>query len=409
MRIYRAKVFFGGTMLCFALGFSSLFSYSQQMPEAYYRLLASVEAQDRVQALQWVDSCKVLKPMRFLYLLGIGDAFVLNGSYSDAIDFFAKAELVRAGSASYRLAKVYCSKGDTAAGFEWLRKNLASAQREKESAILLERAFEKYHNSLGWKNLWSKDWYTSLDRTIAEAEYLNENNNYDESLDLLNARIKGNKSRYVLYALRGDAYLNLDNPSAAADDYSIAYRKSRKNPLYLVKIAEALMAKKQFPQAIKRLDEAIDKSGGNPQFHLVRATVYNAMGQPASGLQDIKYYLEFYPNDNRAVELLSQCAYDAGQYVDALFALAKLSKISANNAKYRYLRGLTYLKTEQPRLAIAEFDFAISHEYNLADAYFYRGIAHHNLGEKAEACRCFSISHQYGKFEAQEWMYNHCK
>jgi len=382
---------------------------AQQMPEAFYRLQAAIDMQDRAKALQWADSCKGIKPMKYQYLIGIGEAFLLNGKHSDAIEYFHKAESARSGSASFKLAKTYCLIGDTANCFGWLRKNLESAQREKESVILLEGAFEKYHSSISWKNLWSKDWYTSLDKAIAEAEYLNANQNYEESLELLNARIKGTKSRYSLYELRGDAYLNLNNPSAAVDDYSIAYKKSRKNPLYLVKIAEAMTAKKQYPQAIKKLDEAIEESGGNPKYHLVRVKAYNEMNQPANGLQDIKYYLEFYPNDTKAIELLSQSAYDAGQYVDALFALAKLSKTSPNNPKYRYLRGLTYIKTEQPRLAIVELDFAIVNEYSIADAYFYKGLAHYNLGELKEACRCFSISHQYGRFEAQEWLFKHCK
>lgn len=382
---------------------------AQQMPEAFYRLQAAIDMQDRAKALQWADSCKALKPMRFQYLIGIGDAFLLNENYSDAIEYFTKSESARSGSASYRLAKTYCTIGDTAKCFDWLTKNLESTQREKESIILLEGAFEKYHSSVSWKNLWSKDWYTSLDKAIAEAEYLNGILNYEESLELLNTRIKGTKSRYTLYELRGDAYLNLNNLSAAADDYSIAYKKSRKNPLYLVKIAEAMIARKQYPQAIKKLDEAIEKSGANPKYHLVRANAYNEMNQPANGLQDIKYYLEFYPNDTKAIELLSQSAYDAGQYVDALFALAKLSKTNPTNPKYRYLRGLTYIKTEQPRLAIAELDFVIAQEYNVADAYFNKGIALYNLGELKEACMCFSTSHQYGKFEAQEWMFKYCR
>jgi Tfp pilus assembly protein PilF len=400
---YRVIIAF----LVFGIGFLRL--NAQQLPEAYYRLQAAIDMQDRAKALQWADSCKALKPMRFQYLVGIGDAFLLNNKYSDALEYFTKSESARSGSGSYKLAKTYCIIGDTAKCFEWLVKNLESAQREKESVILLEPVFEKYHSSISWKNIWSEDWYTSLDRTIAEAEYLNANLNYEESLELLNTRIKGTKSRYALYELRGDAYLNLNNPSVAVDDYSIAYKKSRKNPFYLVKIAEALFVKKQYPQAIKKLDQAIEKSGGNPKYHLIRANAYNEMSQPANGLQDIKYYLEFYPNDTKAIELLSQSAYDAGQYVDALFALAKLSKTNPSNPKYRYLRGLTYIKTEQSRLAITELDFAIANEYNVSDAYFYKGIALYNLGELKEACQCFSISHQYGKFEAQEWMFKLCK
>ncbi|MGE0078131.1 MAG: tetratricopeptide repeat protein [Bacteroidales bacterium] len=390
-------------------GANSICLSAQKIPEAYYRLQAAIDIQDKLKAQEWADSCKEIKPIKYQYLIAIGEANFLVENYSEALSYFLKSESLRNGSASYLLAKTYCAIGDSASCFEWLRKNLESTRREREHTILLEPVFEKYHNSISWKNIWEKDWYNSLDKAIADAEYLNSNQNYEETLELLNARIKGTKSRYILYELRGDAYLHLDNFSAAIDDYSVAYKKSRKDPLYLVKIAQAQMAKKQYQLAIKKLDDAVAESDGNPKFQLIRAKAYNEMGQPANGLEDIRYYIDFYPNDTKAIELLSQSAYDAGQYVDALFALAKLSKTNPNNPKYRYLRGLIYMKTEQMRLAIAEFDFAIVNEFNVMDSYFNKAIALYNLGELKDACKCFSISHQYGKFDAQEWLFKHCK
>lgn len=405
------QIFSSPKFLVFLIAFGafSLRINAQQMSEAYYRLQAAIELQDRTKALEWADSCKSIKPIRYQHYIEIGNAYYLNENYSEALSYYQKSESVRGGSANYLLAKTYCTIGDSANCFAWLQKNLESTQRQKESTILLEQAFERYQNSISWKNIWKKDWYSSLDKATAEAEYLNSNQRYDESLDLLNARIKGDKSRFILYELRGDAFLSLNNPTAAAEDFKIAYKKSKKNPLYLVKIALALSAQKQYQLAIKKLDVAIEQSGGNPKFHLVRANVYCDMGQSANGLQDLKYYIDYYPNNSKAIELLSQSAYEAGSYVDALFALAKLTRTNPNNPKYRYLRGITYIKTEQYRLAIAELDFAIINEYSIADSYFNKAIALFNLGERKEACKCFSISHQYGKFDAQEWLFKHCK
>lgn len=382
---------------------------AQQNYEAWYRLRAAIDRQEKSEALEWIDSCLKLKPLRYYSYIDIGKAYYLNEQYNDALVYFKKAESVRSNSASYLLARTYSMLGDTSSCFLWLQKNLESAQREKESVILLDRAFDSIQKAQGWKNIWEKDWYNSLNKVTAEAEYLNGNQRFEESLDLLNTRIKGSKSRFVLYELRGDAYLNLNNPQAAADDYSIAYKKSKKNPVYLAKIAQALVARKQYPPAIKKINEAIEKSNGDPTFYLDRAKIYGKMGQPAYSFDDLKYYLTFYPNNTEAMELLPESAYNAGQYVDALWTLAKLIKTNPDNPRYHFLRGITYIKTEQPRLAITELDIAIVNEYNVAEAYYHKGIALINLGEYPEACKCFSASVRYGKFNAQEWLYKYCK
>lgn len=322
---------------------------------------------------------------------------------------FQNVEKSKNGQGSLWLSKCYCASNDTASCFMWLRKHLESAQRAKESEIMLDPTFDKLQQTRSWKDLWQTDWYNSIDKTIAEAEYYNKNGNYDLTIELLNQRIRGKKSRTALYELRGDAYFALQNTSAAATDYKIALRKSKNQPIYLVKIAQTLAERSQIQPALKKIDEAIAKAGNNPVFYLTRAQILFKNGMCKEAYPDLKYYLSFYPNSTSAMELFVQSAIESGHYVDALLSLAKLIKLYPNNAQLLYLRGITLLKTEQPRLAIPDFDLAIQQSYNITEAYYNKALALIAIGNTAEACQCLSIAIQYGCFKAQELQYKYCK
>lgn len=381
---------------------------AQQMPEAYYHLLSSIEQNDGVNSQFWADSCAKLKPQRYQYQLAIGQNYFNNKQYAQAIVHFSNAEKRKKNSAGLWLAKSHCMNNDTAQCFYWLRKHLESPQRSKESIILLDPTFDKLHSTASWKKLWETEWYNRTDKVIAEAEYYNQAGNYEETIELLNSNIKGSKSRYVLYGLRGDAFLALGNSQAAQSDYKIALKKSRKAPIYLVKLSIALANQNQYQTAINKIDEAIIKSGVNPKFCLEKAIIQYNNGYMEEAFTNFKYYLNFYPNSLKTMELFAQSAIESKNYVDALFALAKLIKLQPNNPHFRFLRGLALNKTEQPRLAIIDFDYSIQHDHKIAESYLQKGLANVSIGNTNEACACFSIAIQHGSFAAQELHYKFC-
>ena len=70
------------------------------MSETYYRLQAAIDLQDRTKALEWADSCKAIKPIKYQHSIEIGNAYYLNENYSEALSYYHKSELIRGGSAS---------------------------------------------------------------------------------------------------------------------------------------------------------------------------------------------------------------------------------------------------------------------------------------------------------------------
>ena len=370
--------------------------------------MAALEQRNVQLAQAWVDSCKRLKPQRVQYETAYGIYALQNNAYSAAIEYFSNSEQRRKGEATIWLTRCYAQQGDTAAALRWLSEHLKGSTRLKESAILLDPLLRPLHSTVGWKNIWKTEHYNAVEQLIAQAEYLIGAGHADEALELLNARIKGTRGRYALFALRGDAQQALGEYGAASDSYKVAYRKSKQLVL-LAKRAEATSLRGLHQSALKLANRAVAQSPHDPKLRLQRANVLMQANAPADALDDLRYYLSFYPTNEKASKLLVESALAAAQYVTALQSLAKLIKLYPDNPELRYLRASVLMRTEQYRLAIDDFDFAIQHDYRIADAYHSKGLAHIALGERDHACNCWSIAKQRGRFEAQELHYKYCQ
>ncbi|HBI80598.1 MAG TPA: hypothetical protein DDY04_01275 [Bacteroidales bacterium] len=404
---FSKSTFFYLTLL--ALQPFNLSGFAQKMPEAYYRAQAALEQNDTQNALHWSDSCFNTKPYRYQYYLVKGKALLQANRQNEAIDALLQAEKLRPGVASFLLAKTYCKIGDTQSCIEWTRKNLQSIFREPESMYQLDGDFKSVHNLKDWQNIWLTEWYTPVEKDIFYAKYLINNQNYDEAIELLNKRIKSKKSKAELHELRGLAHLGAENFNLALKDFENAYRRSKKNYSYLAQQAKSLYNLNQHDKALKAVDLAIEKSGGKPEYLLLKAQILSKQLRWSQAYEMLKIYLEYYPTNLNANLQLTYCAYESGYYTDALLAIAKMLKFTPNNLELLLLRGKIYLKTDQPRQAIADFNSTIAQNYRVSESYLLKGQALLRIGELNEACRCFSISGGLGNTEAQGMHYNTCK
>lgn len=398
-------------LLC-ALISTFFFPYSlsaQQFPEAYYRAQAALSQNDYNSALQWVDSCLKLKPVRYQYLLLKGKALLQSNQLNDAINSFSLAEKQRNGAASFWLAKTYCRKGDTLACIAWTKNNLQSAYKEPDSRFMLDDDFEKLKNHPEWKKLWDKDWFTPAERDIQYARYLIDAGHYDDAIETLNKRIKSTASKATFYELRGLAHLGAGNYQLALNDFVLAHRKNKRNHQYMALQAQCLAKLNQPSKALLRIEQAITSSGGDPEYLLTKAQILSSLKLWDKAYEATKKYREFYPNNPTATKLLVDCAYEAGYYTEALLAIAKLIRFSPDNPELVFKRGTIYLKTNNLKEAISDFELNIKQNHRVPEAYLGKAKALLALGEKNEACRNFSISANLGNLEAQSLHYNLCR
>ncbi len=387
--------------------FTSMALIAQRMPECWYRSKAAFENGKNEKALAWLDSCILQNKNNIFYRKLKGEVLYSQHEFVQAIEAFNEAERIKKGSASFYLAKSYCSIGDTASSFKWLRANLSSEYRENESTIKLDPAFNKISDSKAWDLMWKKDWYNSYDKLLAEIDYLISTKRWEDALDLLNQKIKNN-SKHQLFALRGSIYNELGSFNLAIADYSKAIKKNKKNPDYFYKRSGVFITHNKLPNAEKDINIAVKLAGDNPNYIRERANVYFLSKMYQKAYDDIVYYLGYYPSDISAVKQKIIVAIELNQFVDALFEINKLIKVENDNPEYYYLRGLCYYKTQNYKFAEDDFGKAITSNYKPDESYYYRGLAKFYQSKNADACSDWVNALKNGHFRSQEMLYNHC-
>jgi tetratricopeptide (TPR) repeat protein len=387
----------------------SLISFAQRIPEVYYRAQALMDQNQFSEAIYWLDSALVKSSNNPNLWVKRGEAHFQSGEFQKAIEDFKNAESIRNGIASYWLARSYAMINDTTNTFMELKRHLTLPVKEIEATILMDTAFNGLKQTLEWKKLWLNDWYTPYERMIADVAYHFSRNRWNDAIDLLNQRIEGRTARHQLYAMRGEAYYNINSYRAAEADFLQALKKSRRNHSYMAWYAKTLMAQGKSKKAVSQLNRAIDQSGGEPSYFKLRAQALAGIDDYQSAISDIQHYLSYYPNCIQGIELFAVFAMESGRNIDALFQLGKLIKANPNEALYYFLRGRIYMKSQNWTVAEIDFSKAISLEIDMVDAYMHRGQCNINLGNKNEACNDWKNALKLGKFEAQELIYKHCR
>ena len=341
--------------------------FSQRLSTQYYRAQAAIDNGNLELASQFIDSSIAANSRNPLLLLKKGETDFRKADFSAAIESFKTAENIRNGIASYWLARAYAMQADTVNTFLELERHLNSSPKETEASILLDTAFNKFKNTPQWRKLWLNDWYSTNERLLADIAYHFSRDEWEVALDLLNDRMHGRRSRHQLYALRGEVYFNSGSYRAAESDFAQALKRSRRNHQYMAWRAKSLMAVNRSKQAVKILSQAIEQSGGEPAYYKLRAAAFASNQNYPKAIDDIKFYLTFYPNSYEAIAQLADYSMESGRLIEALFQLGKLINEKPNEWRYYLMRGKIYMNYNNWEMAEIDINQAIKFNPNNAE------------------------------------------
>lgn len=389
--------------------FISYVSVGQRLTENYHRANAAIYYQNYDLASKFIDSAIVTNPRNPTFWLKKGEIEFRKKDFDQAISSFINAESIREGVASYWLARSYSMLGDTTNAFSELRIHLSSPNKQSEASILLDSALNLLKNTPQWKNIWKSEWYSNNELLLADIAYLFSREEWDHALDILNERMHERKSRHYLYALRGEAYYMIGSYKASEKDFANALKRSKRNTSYMAWLAKAMIMNNKQKKAIKLLSNAIDMSGGEPNYFKQRAIAFANNNEHVEAVEDIKHFISFYPTDMEAVELLAEYSYLSGKLIDALLNLGILIKNQPQNPKFYFLRAEIYMKSKNWEMAKIDLDKAIKINPKVAEYFLNRGICYHNMGIVDNACNDWKQSMQLGNFSAQELIYKNCR
>lgn len=214
-----------------------------------------------------------------------------------------------------------------------------------------------------------------------KAAYLVKLNRHQEALDLA-AKIDKQFPKLVIgKLLKGDLYLAEKKLDKAAEMYQQAYEKQPNNKV-LFTLADLLVAQGKQPDAIKLLNNALEKNNKDVNIHFKLATVYQQQNNSIQAEAHYKAILDEQPNNVLALNNFA-VLYSQQNNPQAIELAKKAYEKAPESAAILDTYGYILIKQGQPKEGLQILEKAASLapksndiQFHLAEAYSVNGNDH---------------------------------
>ncbi|GAX40431.1 TPR repeat-containing protein [Tolypothrix sp. NIES-4075] len=226
-----------------------------------------------------------------------------------------------------------------------------------------------------------------------------EKREYEAAIDNYNAALKLNPHDAEIYYKRGLARYYLVDDEKAIQDYNQAIKINPKYAKAYSKLGLARYELGDYEQAIADYTQAIEINPYDAVAYRNRADARFHIGDNQGAIEDYNQAIKINPDygryEQRVIDIFNQSReisfHDevAGNGCSELEDLTQAIKINPNDADAYYNRGNARFDLGDRAGAIEDYTQAIKINYNYADAYYNRGNARSDLGDKLLAIEDF--------------------
>lgn len=136
-----------------------------------------------------------------------------------------------------------------------------------------------------------------------------------------------------------------------------------------------------------------------------RGYAYSMVGKDLLAIQDYTSALKLSPNFNPTYGNRALVYTKLSMYNEALADLGvAIARAEQPNSSLHNLKGYCLYSTGKSKLAIEEYNKAIELDSVYADAYFNRGVARYESGDRKAAYRDFIAAKRIGHPDADTWL-----
>jgi tetratricopeptide (TPR) repeat protein len=339
-----------------------------------------------------------------------GSAYLAMGETDKALEDFLTAEKSEKGKASWELAKIAASRNDLPEALRYLEINLQSNYNVPESKVFLDPDFSTFEKNPAWIDFWNRNTnYSALDALLSEANQLIKSGAALDAINLLTEGLSKGYRKAPLYSLRGSIYLTLKNDKLALSDLNSAIESDQRNARLYLERGRLNYRMQKYEQAVNDYQSALKLQSDLMEIYPLLGQAKHKASRSEEAVADFTYYLRYFSEDAAAWYHFGVVYKESGKYFNALECFNKCIAKDQNKADYYNARGETYLQTRTWRYADNDFAMALDLEPGNARTYLNKGLALIQLGQKEEACFCFSKASAYGLFEATAYQDKYCK
>ncbi|HKK40850.1 MAG TPA: tetratricopeptide repeat protein [Bacteroidales bacterium] len=385
----------------------SVSSSGQQMVNNLLKARAEIESGNPDAAISAINrSLAVTRDSRLF--TERAEASVLKGDYSSAISDYNEADKLSAGSGEYGLARIYALKGDAATSTYHLALSMKSSFRKPEKEIMLDPAFKAIEKSQEWRQFWKQNWYSTLEKDLSQIEYLTESGKIADARQLL-SEIKAGYSDNS-EALYAEALVDIADGkykeavsilSGLGDGTSV-------NPKYLRLLAKAQVFSSNAAGASDTYTRLIDSGVADAGLYLKRAECYSHTGESNRALADIIKYLNYYPDNKKAISMAGREEVKSGDNLKALEYFSRNIKLHPGDPECYVDRADSYFISRSWKWAEDDYSMSLDLDPGNPDAWLNKGISLLNEGKTEDACHDFRIAFRLGNKRATDYISRNC-
>lgn len=340
--------------------------------------------------------------------IGRAEAKLAKGDYTGAILDFNTANKYVPNAGEYGLARIYSLKGDAATAVYHLERNLSSDLRRSEKDIMLDPSFSIIENKPEWRQLWKKEWYPLLERSILEIEYNLSRGSIEEAratMVELKASYSGAEAISYIEALIS---YSAKNYGEAVKILSRLVTEDAVNENYLRLYARAQTGNGNFTGASELYSRLINMEVIDAGLLMSRAECYMKSGETEKARTDVERYLEINPADKNAISMAGRLEAVLGDNLKAMTYFSKNIELHPDDPVAYIDRANSYLRSKTWNWAINDYSMSLDLRPDNPEAWLSKGIALLNAGKPLDACHDFRRSLALGNKKAAEYINKNC-
>jgi tetratricopeptide (TPR) repeat protein len=388
------------------LAFTSVI-YAQKPVYYLMRGKALIERGKPDEAIVALTSALELLPESSVFLER-AEAFMAGGNYSAAISDFISANNLEPSSGDYGLARIYGLKGDATTAVYHLESCMRSPFKKSEKEILLDPSFSSIENRPEWRQFWQKNWFSSLEKGVAEIKYDILTGNKEGAMQIfkeISGLYKGNNEIKYAYALISNTEKKY---AESLSSLSSVLAEDPENEQFLRLYAETQMLSGNFAGASSTFTKMMDLNIPDPEFIMQRAECFRRTGETAKALDDVISYLGLYPESNKALRFAGKIASASGDNLRALSFFSDNIKLHPNDAECYIDRANSYFISKSWNWAIQDYSMSLDLRPENSEVWLNKGISLLNIGKTSDACHDFRQAFSLGNKKATEYLSRHC-
>lgn len=238
---------------------------------------------------------------------------------------------------------------------------------------------------------------------LAHADFLSQNDRYDDALVAYREAIRLNPNLPQAYLNRGITYFGKHEYDLALEDLNKALSLDLGFPQAYHARASLLNARKEFDRALDDIDSALRINPDDSEAFQIRGDVWHSKGAFASAIADYTRAIALDPYNAQAYANRAAIYAKVG---DTDRAIAEFSSALRINPFYRFAlseRASVFIKKRDLDRALEDYSTALALDANDAAAYMNRGGIYSEKNQWEKASADFNRSLAIDNKNAEAW------